>query len=58
MSDISCRTWSYPGARWWKFDFHRRVDYIEMLYNPVRRHGFADDLSPIEFERRYVPNGS
>ncbi|CAM8751354.1 Chromosome segregation protein SMC [Burkholderia pseudomallei] len=22
MSDISCQTWSYPGARWWKFDFH------------------------------------
>jgi len=33
-------------------------DYIEMFYNPVRRHGFADDLSPVEFERRYVLNGS
>lgn len=29
-------------------------DYIEMFYNPVRRH----DLSPIEFERRYALNGS
>ncbi len=32
--------------------------YIEMFYNPVRRHGSAGDLSPIEFERRYAQNGS
>ena len=32
-------------------------DYIEMFYNPVRRHGFAGDLSPVEFERRYALNG-
>ncbi|RQR26183.1 hypothetical protein DIE22_33625 [Burkholderia sp. Bp9142] len=23
-------------------------DYIEMFYNPIRRHGSADDLSPVE----------
>lgn len=28
-------------------------DYIEMFYNPKRRHGFAEKLSPVEFERRY-----
>jgi len=28
-------------------------NYIEMFYNPVRRHGYNDDLSPMEFERRY-----
>ncbi|WP_230959843.1 IS3 family transposase, partial [Burkholderia cepacia] len=33
-------------------------DYIEMFYNPIRRHGSAGDLSPIEFERRYALNGS
>lgn len=36
-------------------------DYIEMLYNPVRRHGSAGDLcnlSPAEFERRYAKDGS
>jgi putative transposase len=33
-------------------------DYIEMFYNPVRRHSFAADLSPVEFERRYAQNGS
>jgi len=27
-------------------------NYIEMFYNPVRRHGYNDDLSPMEFERR------
>ena len=28
-------------------------DYIEMFYNPKRRHGYADQLAPAEFERRY-----
>ena len=28
-------------------------NYIEMFYNPVRRHGYNDDLSPVEFERRH-----
>jgi len=28
-------------------------NYIEMFYNSVRRHGNNDDLSPVEFERRY-----
>jgi putative transposase len=29
-------------------------NYIEMFYNPIRRHGYNDDLSPVEFERRYL----
>ncbi len=28
-------------------------DYIEMFYNPKRRHGYANDVSPIEYEKRY-----
>lgn len=28
-------------------------DYIEMFYNSVRQHGYTDNLSPIEFERRH-----
>jgi putative transposase len=28
-------------------------NYIEMFYNPRRRHNTAGDLSPVEFERRY-----
>jgi putative transposase len=28
-------------------------DHIEMFYNPKRRHGFNDKLSPAEFERRH-----
>lgn len=28
-------------------------DYIEMFYNPKRRHGLNDRLSPVEFERRH-----
>lgn len=27
-------------------------DYIELFYNPKRRHGSAGDQSPVEFERR------
>ncbi|GFM92450.1 transposase [Pseudomonas cichorii] len=29
-------------------------DYIEMFYNVKRRHGFNNQLSPVEFEKRYV----
>lgn len=29
-------------------------DYIEMFYNPKRRHGFNNQLSPVEFEKRYT----
>lgn len=28
-------------------------DYIEMFYNSKRRHGFNDQLPPIEYEKRY-----
>lgn len=28
-------------------------NYIEMFYNPIRRHSYNDDLSPVEFERRH-----
>ena len=33
-------------------------DYIEMFYNPKRRHGSNGDVSPVEFERRYAQSGS
>ncbi len=28
-------------------------DYIEMLYNPTRRHGYNNWLSPANFEKQY-----
>lgn len=28
-------------------------DYIEMFYNVKRRHGFNDQLSPVEYEKRF-----
>ena len=28
-------------------------NYIEMFYNPKRRHGTAEDVSPVEFEKRH-----
>ena len=33
-------------------------DYIEMFYNPVRRHGSAGGASPVEFEKRYAQRGN
>ncbi len=32
-------------------------DYIEMFYNPKRRHGSNGDLSLVQFERRYAQRG-
>ncbi len=29
-------------------------DYIEMFYNPIRRHGNNGNLSPVKFERQYL----
>ena len=31
-------------------------NYIELFYNPTRRHGNNGDLSPIEFEKNYFMN--
>ena len=31
-------------------------DYIEMFYNPTRRHGNNDMLSPVNFENKYAMN--
>ncbi len=28
-------------------------DYIEMFYNTQRRHSFNNQLSPVEYEKRY-----
>lgn len=32
-------------------------DYIEMFYNPKRRHSANGGVSPLEFEKRYVLSG-
>jgi len=29
-------------------------DYIEMFYKVKRRHGFYNQPSPVEFEKRYA----
>lgn len=36
-------------------DFFKRdvFDYSEMLYNPNRRHSYADSLSSVQFENQY-----
>ena len=30
-----------------------RCDYIEMFYNSKRRHGYANDVSPVQYEKQY-----
>ena len=32
-------------------------DYIELFYNPVRRHGNNQGLSPVEFEKQSLRHG-
>lgn len=29
-------------------------DYIEMFYNPKRRHSDANDLSPVQYEKQFA----
>lgn len=33
---------------------HDVLDYIEMFYNPVRKHARNGMLSPVEFERQQI----
>ena len=34
-------------------------DYIEMFYNRKRRHGYAQQLSPVDYEKQYfLKNGT
>jgi putative transposase len=33
-------------------------DYIELFYNPVRRHGNSQGLSPVEFEKQSLRHDS
>ena len=32
-------------------------EYMEVFYNRQRRHSFNDQLSPVEYERRYITQG-
>lgn len=53
-----------PGNGWGLFCFppitsgDPLFDYIEMFFNPIRRHGSAGGVSPVEFERRYALSGN
>ena len=40
----------YPGREEARRDV---FNYIELFYNPKRRHGYANGLSPVEFEKQY-----
>lgn len=32
-------------------------NYIEMFYNPTRRNGYTNDLSPVQYEKQYFEQG-
>ena len=44
---------TYPTRETAKSDV---FNYIELFYNPTRRHGNNGDLSPMEFENNYFRN--
>jgi putative transposase len=44
---------TYPTRETAKSDV---FNYIELFYNPTRRHGNNGDLSPLEFENNYFRN--
>jgi putative transposase len=44
----------YPDRQAAKSDV---FDYIEMFYNPKRRHGNNGGLAPVEFDQQYSGNG-
>src|SRR5690554_2314225 len=37
----------------WELARQDIFDYIEMFYNPIRRHSYAANLSPVNYERHY-----
>jgi transposase InsO family protein len=45
-----------PKEAWWLTSVTPAqdvFDYIEMFYNPVRRHGYNGKKSPVEFEQQF-----
>jgi len=50
---IKCKTYRTRAAA--RSDV---FDYIEMFYNPKRRHGSSGGVSPVEFERQAGFSGS
>ena len=47
--------WIQSGAVYANCDEPRQsiFDYIEMFYNPVRRHSHNDGLSPVKYEMHF-----
>ena len=47
---MSCAPWTYPGSRWWKFDFHTHTP----ASNDTPWHRQNLSLSPEDWLRRYM----
>lgn len=56
LANVVPQSIRHNSGAWSKIEQDTRADvfnYIEMFYNPKRRHGTAGDTSPVEFERRH-----
>ena len=51
MSD-PCRHWTYPGARWWKFDLHTHKPSSKNSY--WHRHRDESDVTPERWLQRFI----
>lgn len=48
------QTWSYPGARWWKFDFHTHTPASKDTYAWQAAIGTPDELTPQKWLLKYM----
>lgn len=54
MATAKESTWSYPGARWWKFDFHTHTPASKDTGAWQAAVGTADELTPEIWLLRYM----
>ena len=47
------RRWPYPGARWWKFDFHTHTPCSHDTHWH-RRRGIDGELTPEQWLQRFM----
>ncbi|QJX01967.1 hypothetical protein HML84_06545 [Alcanivorax sp. IO_7] len=51
------QTWSYPGSRWWKFDFHTHTPASMDTTHWQEAKGTPDEVTPEKWLLRYMQAG-
>ena len=51
------QTWSYPGARWWKFDFHTHTPASRDTLAWQDAIGTPDEVTPQKWLLKYMAAG-